>query len=59
MKNLQKEVIMENKFWDEKECPVCGALVTLNGAERYALIECHECGADLELVAGGLIEACK
>lgn len=22
---------MENRFWGEKECPNCGALISLNG----------------------------
>lgn len=40
----------------EMECPVCGAMVDVDGMQKYELIRCYNCMTDLEYIETELIE---
>ena len=43
---------MANK---ELECPDCGALVSVEGVEKYEMVECSNCKTESEYIGEELI----
>jgi alpha-aminoadipate carrier protein LysW len=41
----------ENELMKTAKCPFCKEKINLEGCEEFEVIECPECGTDLEIVS--------
>lgn len=39
----------------ELECQNCGALIDVDGLEKYSVVDCWSCGEEMEIVDNELI----
>jgi len=48
---------MSGKHFEMCECPKCYALIEPDGLQKYEMVKCWNCGADLEFVGDCMVDA--